>query len=192
MAVPRSLRCRPAFGEGQAARPTRARKWPESGHISGCRGSGPRRRYKPRHALSRRTEARFEETNGHLSPASFARSRRTPRAPGPAFALPNGDPRPRTEATGLRPRDVDLKGYLLHVRGKGDKDRVVPIDTALEPLLVEWRSRRPPGSRFFSTLAGDELDGRHVRRMVKRRAKSAGIESDVHRTCSGTRARLPG
>ena len=84
------------------------------------------------------------------------------------------------EATGRRPRDVDLKGYLLHVRGKGDKDRVVPIDLALEPLLLEWRRIRPPGPRFFTTLDGGELEGRHVRRMVKRRAKKAGIETDVH------------
>jgi len=84
------------------------------------------------------------------------------------------------EALGLRPRDVDLNTYLLRVRGKGDKDRVVPIDPSLEPLLLEWRARRPAGLRFFSTLEGGELDGRHIRRMVKRRGTRAGIESDVH------------
>jgi site-specific recombinase XerC len=49
------------------------------------------------------------------------------------------------EAMRLRPRGVDLKTYLLRVRGKGDKDRVVPIDPLLEPLLLEWRARRPSG-----------------------------------------------
>ncbi|MGH3052787.1 MAG: tyrosine-type recombinase/integrase [Gaiellaceae bacterium] len=85
------------------------------------------------------------------------------------------------EALALRPRDVDFSTYLIAVvDGKGGKDRVVPIDAALEPLLLEWRRRRPPGPRFFSTLAGKELGDRYVRRMVKRYAEKAGIDEDVH------------
>ena len=85
------------------------------------------------------------------------------------------------EALALRPRDVDLNGYLIHVtRGKGGKPRVVPIDPALEPHLIEWRRRRPAGPRFFSTLAGDELGDRYVREMVRRYGRKAGIADDVH------------
>ena len=85
------------------------------------------------------------------------------------------------EALALRPRDVDFSRYLLIVvAGKGKKDRVVPISTALEPLLLEWRGKRPPSSRFFSTLTGGELGARYVRRMVKRYAEKAGIDEDVH------------
>jgi integrase/recombinase XerD len=85
------------------------------------------------------------------------------------------------EALALRPRDVDFSRYLLIVvAGKGKKDRVVPISTALEPLLLEWRGKRPPSSRFFSTLNGGELGARYVRRMVKRYAEKAGIDEDVH------------
>lgn len=86
-----------------------------------------------------------------------------------------------SEALALRPRDVDLERFLLRVvAGKGKKDRVVPISTALEPLLLEWRRIRPPGPRFFSTLAGRELGDRYVRRMVARYGDKAGIEEDVH------------
>lgn len=84
------------------------------------------------------------------------------------------------EVLALRPRDVDLNGYLLRIRGKGGKERVVPIDATLEAHLIEWRARRPAGPRFFSTLGGRELGDRYVRRMVARYGKKAGIKEDVH------------
>jgi site-specific recombinase XerD len=84
------------------------------------------------------------------------------------------------EAVSLRPRDVDLSGYLLRVRGKGDKDRVVPIDQTLEAFLIEWRALRPSASRFFSTLSGGELDKAYVREMVGRYGQKAGIPFRVH------------
>src|SRR2546423_21106 len=57
------------------------------------------------------------------------------------------------EALSLRPRDVDISGTLIRVvAGKGDKDRAVPISATLEAYLLDWRARRPPGPRFFSTL----------------------------------------
>lgn len=83
------------------------------------------------------------------------------------------------EALSLTSRDIDWKGYKLRVFGKGSKERVVPIEPALEQLLLTWRARRPSGERFFNTLAGGELDGRAVRRMVKRRGLKAGI-NDLH------------
>lgn len=83
------------------------------------------------------------------------------------------------EALSLTSRDIDFKTYRLRVMGKGSKERVVPIDPFLEQLLKEWRARRPSGATFFNTLAGGPLDGRHVRRMVKRRGLKAGI-NDVH------------
>jgi site-specific recombinase XerD len=84
------------------------------------------------------------------------------------------------EAVSLRPRDVDLSGYLIRVRGKGNKDRVVPIDETLEAFLVEWRALCPPGPRFFSTLAGGELDKGYVREMVARYGRKAEIPFRVH------------
>jgi site-specific recombinase XerD len=87
------------------------------------------------------------------------------------------------EALALRPRDVDLAGeppVIRVVKGKGGKDRSVPIDLPLEPLLIEWRARRKPGRTFFNTRDGGPLDSRYVRRMVHRYGVKAAIDEDVH------------
>lgn len=85
-----------------------------------------------------------------------------------------------SEALQLRPRDVDLREYLIRVRGKGDKDRVVPIEPALERDLLAWRTIRPAGPTFFTTLRGNPVDGRYVRRMVARYGLKAGVRQHVH------------
>ena len=83
------------------------------------------------------------------------------------------------EVLSLRPRDVDLSRYLLRVRGKGQKERVVPIEPELETYLLDWRARRAAGDRFFLTLAGQPVGDRYVREMVGRYALKAGING-VH------------
>ncbi len=86
-----------------------------------------------------------------------------------------------SEALALRPRDVDLRQHMIRVvKGKGDKDRVVPIDLALEPYLHAWKAVRPVGPRFFLSLRGTPLLTSQVRRSVKRYARKAGLEVDVH------------
>lgn len=85
------------------------------------------------------------------------------------------------EALDLRPRDILFDQYLLHVdKGKGKKSRRVVIAPALDPFLLDWRRIRPPGPTFFTTLGGNPLDSRYVRRMVARYGRKAGIEGDVH------------
>lgn len=84
------------------------------------------------------------------------------------------------EALDLKPRDIDLREYLIRVRGKGDKERVVPIDPQLERDLLAWRSIRPAGPRFFTTLKGGPVDSRYVRRMVARYGLKAKVRQHVH------------
>jgi site-specific recombinase XerD len=95
------------------------------------------------------------------------------------------------EVCSLRPRDIDLRQYLITVRGKGSKERVVPITPVLERYLIEWRARRPSGPTFFTTLQGKPVDTRYVRRMVHRYGEKAGIAIKVHphllrHTCATT------
>lgn len=86
-----------------------------------------------------------------------------------------------SELIALRPRDVDLNGYVIRVfGGKGGVDRVVPIEPHLELYLREWRAIRPAGPAFFTTLAGGRIGDRYVRESVKRYGRKSGLERDVH------------
>jgi integrase/recombinase XerD len=89
-----------------------------------------------------------------------------------------------SEALHLRVKDVDWKKGTLFVRqGKGHKDRRLGIPSATFALLVVWKDKRPYAvatDLLFATLKGEPIDARYVRTMVKRLAKQAGIEKDVH------------
>lgn len=88
-----------------------------------------------------------------------------------------------SEALDLRGRDVHLARNELRVNaGKGDKDRVVWMDTTTAAILERWRDHpdRPRSEWFFCTLKGERMSDSHVRHMVARRGAKAGIEIRVH------------
>ena len=78
-----------------------------------------------------------------------------------------------SELTGLNHGDVDLGAGLLRVRGKGRRERIVPVGRiALEALrrylgTVEGRSGRD--GPVFVNLRGARLSGRTVQRVVRLR-----------------------
>ena len=79
-----------------------------------------------------------------------------------------------SEVVNLRPRDVRWESSGLEVRkGKGAKDRNVPVDSETVGWLRAWETLRPKGKRFFCTLKGGELSGRYLQEMVKRLAVKA-------------------
>lgn len=84
------------------------------------------------------------------------------------------------ECCGLDLDDVDRRRGAVRVMGKGGKERVVPVgDTALEALDA-WLSVRGEGrGALFTNLRGGRLGTRSVHRIVKRRARAAGIDRRV-------------
>jgi integrase/recombinase XerD len=86
------------------------------------------------------------------------------------------------EALSLKLRDINWRTGQTFVRdGKGGKDRVVYLKPDLLSLLEKWRDSRPVQSHLlFTTLEGEPINARYIRAMVKREAKQAGIEKDVH------------
>jgi integrase/recombinase XerC len=84
------------------------------------------------------------------------------------------------ECCGLDLDDVDRRRGAVRVMGKGGKERVVPVgDTALEALGA-WLSVRGEGrGALFTNLRGGRLGTRSVHRIVKRRARAAGIDRRV-------------
>jgi len=93
------------------------------------------------------------------------------------------------EAAALDVRDVDLHRGEVRVMGKGGKERVVPLPAAARESLGEYLdSRRVPGilaEPLFPSLRSRDgrarrLGQRDIRRILKARARGAGIADRVH------------
>jgi integrase/recombinase XerD len=81
-----------------------------------------------------------------------------------------------TEAVSLTRRDVDLDNLLLKVRGKGQKERIVPMSFELRKLLFRWLAKLPAHyERVFPTRDGATLRSRLVLVNFKTLGKCAGI-----------------
>jgi integrase/recombinase XerC len=99
-----------------------------------------------------------------------------------------------SELTGLNLADLDRKECMLRVRGKGNKERIVPYGgKASEALDAYWpvrdqlllaaaADRRGPAHReaVFLNYAGRRLTQRSVGRIVKKYVRLANINWDLH------------
>jgi integrase/recombinase XerC len=95
-----------------------------------------------------------------------------------------------SELTGLNLDDVDRKQLMLRVRGKGNKERIVPYGgkaekalEAYEPLRREMLSKAGGhGDRqaVFLNHLGTRLTQRSVARIVKKYGRLANINWDLH------------
>lgn len=73
----------------------------------------------------------------------------------------------RSEAAGLKDRDVDLDGHQLKVMGKGNKERLIPTGPELEALIAQYRDRRNAEvgmetDHFFTDIDGNPLTPQRV------------------------------
>jgi len=88
-----------------------------------------------------------------------------------------------SELVGIDLEDIDLREGWLRVRGKGNKERQVPIAGRAVAAVARYLSVRPggPGERalFLNSRAG-RLSDRQVRRLVKMYALLATGDSTVH------------
>jgi integrase/recombinase XerC len=95
-----------------------------------------------------------------------------------------------SELTGLDLSDIDRKGQMLRVLGKGNKERIVPYGSKAEQALTAYepiRSRllRRAGGRgetqaLFLNRDGRRLGVRSVGRIVKKYVRLANINWDLH------------
>ncbi len=88
-----------------------------------------------------------------------------------------------SEAIALELRDVDLEAGMLRARGKGAKERIVPIGSkAIESLQTYIDRARPRlvGIReerhLFVNLRGVSLSRQGLYKIVQRHARTAGLE----------------
>jgi integrase/recombinase XerC len=85
-----------------------------------------------------------------------------------------------SECCGLDLDDVDRRGGSVRVMGKGGKERVVPAGDAALAALEAWLLIRGEArGALFTNARGGRLGARSVHRIVKRRARGAGIDRRV-------------
>jgi integrase/recombinase XerC len=84
------------------------------------------------------------------------------------------------ELAGLDLEDVDLREGALRVLGKGRKERMVPLGTkAIEALRAYLGAREGARGALFRNRRGGRLTVRSLHRIVRDRARAAGLAGHV-------------
>ncbi len=89
----------------------------------------------------------------------------------------------RGEVVGLRVGDFSPSASTLHVRGKGNKDRVVVLPRIGGQALAKYvasRATAPPDAALFVTAAGRPISYRAVTRAVRWAARRLGVHVHPH------------
>jgi integrase/recombinase XerC len=89
------------------------------------------------------------------------------------------------ELVSLDLEDIDLRGGIVRVLGKGNKERLVPFGSKAARALERWidRSRdlraKTDQIAVFLNLRGSRLTDRSVRRILNRRLREAAVRARV-------------
>ena len=93
-----------------------------------------------------------------------------------------------SEVVGLNMEDLDLPGEALHVRGKGKKERLVPLGShalgAIQKYLAFLKTdpnfAQPAGAApLFVNKHGKRLSSRSVRRKLDKYLREAGLDPTI-------------
>ncbi len=93
-----------------------------------------------------------------------------------------------SELVALNMEDVDFLGEVIHIRGKGKKERISPIgSSALQAIqhYIEFRNKRMAndssfdGKVLFANKHGQRLSTRSVRRKMDKYLKEAGLDPAI-------------
>ena len=93
-----------------------------------------------------------------------------------------------SELVALNMEDIDFLGEVIHIRGKGKKERIAPIgSSALQAIqhYIEFRNRRMANDGnfdpkvLFANKHGKRLSVRSVRRKMDKYLKEAGLDPSI-------------
>ena len=81
--------------------------------------------------------------------------------------------------------DIDLDENYLKLKGKGSKQRIVPIGSMLYKNLMQYLNVRETflqnrGEPLFLSKSKNKLDRTAVFRIIKKTAKNISLQTDVH------------
>jgi len=90
-----------------------------------------------------------------------------------------------SELTDLDCGDVDMHDKTVHVTGKGNKDRIVPVGSHALKALARWQASRPAmagveETALFVSNRGTRISTRSVQTRVSHWAKRQGIDTNVY------------
>ena len=94
-----------------------------------------------------------------------------------------------SELAGLKLADVELSGLFVHLLGKGDKERIVPIGHTCKDAFLRYyaRSRSPLMAKYhvdehqyvFVNNRGGALTDRSVRRILDKYVQKLALQKNV-------------
>jgi len=93
-----------------------------------------------------------------------------------------------SELVALNMDDIDFLGEIIHVRGKGKKERISPISSSALQVIqhyMEFRNKRAQSNSNFDSKVlfvnkhGRRLSTRSVRRKMDKYLKMAGLDSCI-------------
>ncbi|HEY1936680.1 MAG TPA: tyrosine recombinase XerC [Candidatus Angelobacter sp.] len=129
----------------------------------------------------------IEEINGLLN-TEMPESAAFPERDRAIFELLYGCGLRNSELVGIELGDIDEANGVILVRGKGKKQRYVPMEGAAADALSIYRKARQEllnaasksSRRLFINQRGGPLTSRSVGRIVKQIAIARGLPSDIH------------
>jgi integrase/recombinase XerD len=87
-----------------------------------------------------------------------------------------------SEAIGMDVRDLDMEAGVLHARGKGSRERVVPVGRAAIDAVRVYMERGRPSllrgrleAKLFVNFRGEPLTRQGLYKIVRRHATTAGL-----------------
>jgi integrase/recombinase XerC len=93
-----------------------------------------------------------------------------------------------SELVALNMDDIDFLGEVVHVRGKGKKERITPIGSSALQVIqhyMEYRNKRAQSNGNFDSKVlfvnkhGRRLSTRSVRRKMDKYLKMSGLDPDI-------------
>ena len=88
-----------------------------------------------------------------------------------------------SEVTGLRTHDLNLESAFLKCRGKGGKERIVPLGEwacdSIKSYLEKVRKRLPPNEFIFVGPQGRPLTRQRIWQLIRKYARQAGIQKKI-------------
>src|SRR4030043_475546 len=93
-----------------------------------------------------------------------------------------------SELVALNMDDVDFLGEVVHIRGKGKKERITPISSSALQIIqhyIEFRNKRAQNNNNFDSRVlfvnkhGRRLSTRSVRRKMDKYLKISGLDPEI-------------